>query len=145
MSLKDAMLKAGLKSTKSENERVYKPKKEVKIIEVHQSTRNFCEVCQLIQPDVERFAHKNPTIDAEWICTRCADRAEIHDQFRRTNQSDSAKKKTYRREFGPTQVFQTDAKKADFKNKIHEKKPAPKPIRNDDSDEDDEDEINFNR
>lgn len=85
MSLKDALLKAGLKQTKLPNERDNIPKKEVKEIVVHQSTRNFCEVCQLIQPDVERFAHRNPTIDADWICTRCADRAEIHDQFRKTH------------------------------------------------------------
>lgn len=115
MSLKDALLKAGLQQTKSPNERDHKPKKEVKKIEVHQATRNFCEVCQLIQPDVERFAHKNPTIDADWICTRCADKAEIHDQFRRTHQSDAAKRKTYRREFGPTQVFSNDPKKAGLK------------------------------
>ncbi len=115
MSLKDALLKAGLKQTKSQNEREYKPKKEVKKIEIHQATRNFCEVCELIQPDVEMFAHKNPTIDADWICTRCADRAEIHDQFRKTNQSDAAKRKTYRREFGPTQVFSADPRKSGIK------------------------------
>lgn len=117
MSLKDALLKAGLKPTKSQNEREYKPKKDIKKSEVHQATRNFCEVCELIQPDVERFVHKNPTIDAEWICNRCADRAEIHDQFRMTNQSDSAKKKCYRREFGPTKVFSNDPRKSGIKTK----------------------------
>lgn len=105
MSLKDAMLKAGLKSTKSQNEREKVSPKKVKKIESHQETRNFCEVCQLIQPDVEKYKHKNPTVDAEWICVCCADRAEIHDQFRVTHQSDSAKKRTFRREFGPTQKF----------------------------------------
>ncbi|OIQ20438.1 MAG: hypothetical protein BM556_00400 [Bacteriovorax sp. MedPE-SWde] len=105
MSLKDAMMKAGLKSTKSQNERDRRPAKTVKKIEKHQETRNFCEVCQFIQPDVERYKHKNPTIDAEWICAACADKNDIHDQFRMTNQSEFAKSKRFRREFGPTKVF----------------------------------------
>ena len=54
MSLKDALLKAGLQATKSQNERETVPKKKMKTSEKHQVTRNFCEVCDLIQPDVER-------------------------------------------------------------------------------------------
>ncbi len=34
-----------------------------------------------------------------------------------TNQSDSAKKKCYRREFGPTKVFSNDPRKAEIKSK----------------------------
>lgn len=106
MSLKDALLKAGLKSTKSENEREYSgPTKSKKKSELHQQERNFCEVCKLIQPDVERFVHKNPTVDAEWICSACADKEEILDQFRMTHQSEFARVKRYRREFGATKDF----------------------------------------
>ncbi len=106
MSLKDALMKAGVKSTKTQNMREYTgPKKEQKKSELHQQERNFCEVCQLIHPDVERFKHKNPTVDAEWICSACADREEILDQFRITNQSEFARVKRYRREYGATKDF----------------------------------------
>lgn len=105
-SLKDALLKAGLKSSKTENMREnLGPKKQRKKSELHQQERNFCEVCQLIQPDVERFKHKNPTVDAEWICAACADKEEILDQFRITQQSEFSKAKRYRREFGATKDF----------------------------------------
>ena len=102
-SLKDALQKAGFKSTKSENERqrsekFHKQKNSVK----HQQQRNYCEVCNAIQPDVERYKHRNPTIDAQWICCSCADKNQIPDSTRITNQSDFAKKKMFRREFGPT-------------------------------------------
>jgi hypothetical protein len=105
MSLKDALKKAGLKSSKSHNEREVKSKKSETDTEVHQKTRNFCEVCELIQPDVERFKHNNPTVDAEWICSACADKESILDEFRMTHQSNFAIQKRYRREFGPTKVF----------------------------------------
>lgn len=105
-SLKDALLKAGLKSSKTENMREnLGPKKQRKKSELHQQERNFCEVCQLIQPDVERFKHRNPTVDAEWICSACADREEILDQFRITQQSEFSRAGRYRREFGATKNF----------------------------------------
>ena len=109
MSLKDALLKAGLHSSKIENERQKKLKKEKTKIEKHQEHRNFCEVCETTQPDVERFKHRNPRIDAEWICTNCADKNQILDQFRLTNQSDSARSKRYRRFYGPTKDFSKEA------------------------------------
>jgi hypothetical protein len=111
MSMKDALKKAGLKSSRTQNDRKKIAQKDKKNSERHQETRNFCEVCDLIQPDVEMFKHKNPTIDAEWICTACADREQIHDQFRVTNQSEFAKSKRYRREFGPTQEFKKNSTK----------------------------------
>lgn len=52
MSLKDAMKKAGFKSSKSQNEREVKAAKKETKEEVHQKNRNHCEVCELIQPDV---------------------------------------------------------------------------------------------
>jgi len=102
MSLKDALLKAGLKSTKVENTRQAKYKSDKTKVEKHQEKRDFCEICEAIQPDVERFKHKNPRVDAQWICVNCADKNEIHDQFRVTHQSDFAKQGRYQRFYGPT-------------------------------------------
>lgn len=102
MSLKDALLKAGLKPTKAENERQRKPKKVKTKREVHQETRNYCEVCNAIYPDVEKYLHKKPTLDARWICVNCADKNEIHDQFRVTAQSEFSKTNRFKRFYGPT-------------------------------------------
>jgi len=144
MSLKDALMKAGLKSSKTQNERAQVATKDVKKSVKHQETRNFCEVCELIQPDVERYVHKNPTVDAEWICAACADREEIHDQFRMTNQSEFAKRKRFRREFGPTKEFgasHTHKKKSDHKRRPKKEESRPKEAR---YNLDDDGEKNFN-
>lgn len=103
MSLKDALLKAGLQSSKTQNERKIKIKKDKTKVEKHQEKRDFCEVCELVQPDVERFTHRNPRVDAEWICVNCADKNEIHDKFRKTAQSDFNKQGRYQRFYGPTE------------------------------------------
>lgn len=105
MSLKQALLKAGLKSSKTENMREQKPKKEKTKIEKHQEHRNFCEVCECIQPDVELFKHRNRLITAEWICVNCADKNEILDEFRVTQQSEFSRTKRYRRYYGPMKDF----------------------------------------
>jgi len=123
MSLKDAMLKAGLQSSKTQNMRKATVTKDKKKIEKHQEMRNFCEVCELIQPDVERYVHKNPTVDAEWICAACADNEQIHDQFRITNQSEFAKGRRFRREFGPTKDFSDNPSS---KGKSNHRSPAKK-------------------
>lgn len=123
-SMKDALTKAGLSSTKGQNERTHSRGRVKEASEKHQEARNFCEVCDLIQPDVERFKHRNPTIDAEWICSACADRNQIDDKFRITHQSDFAKARRYRREHGATRDpkefskdFKRDTKKT-FKKDI---------------------------
>lgn len=103
MSLKEAMLKAGLKSSKVENERKSKYKKDKTKVEKFQEKRNFCEVCETTQPDVENFKHKNSRIDAQWICVNCADKNEIHDKFRTTAQSDFNRQGRYQRFYGPTE------------------------------------------
>ena len=110
MSLKDALLKAGVKTAKTENHRD-SPKNLEKKSEKHQQMRNFCEVCELIHPDVERFKHRIPLLDAEWICASCADKEMVHDKFRVTAQSQFAKEKRYMREYGPT-LSPSDIKKA---------------------------------
>lgn len=110
MSIKDALLKAGLRSSKVENDRKPKKKFDKTKVEKHQEQRNFCEVCETIQPDVEKFKHRNPRIDAEWICVNCADINEILDDFRVTSQSDHNKTKRYRRFYGHTRDFDKESR-----------------------------------
>lgn len=128
-NLKEALLKAGLKGTKVENERRATYKKDITKTEKHQMNRNFCEKCETTQPDVERFKHKNYSIDAQWMCVNCADIAQIHDDCRLTFQSDFSKQNRYIRRYGPTKVFegQQDLRKAPKPMKTQnkdEKKPS---------------------
>ena len=110
-SLKDALLKAGLKATtppkaptpvNAPNERAVIHKKKITETIVHQEQRNFCEECQQVYPDVEFYVHRNPTTEAQWICVRCADRLKILDTCRMTAQSDTSLKRLFRREHGAT-------------------------------------------
>jgi hypothetical protein len=104
-SLKDELMKAGLKATQSPkvvNERGPIKKKAVTEAIIHQEQRNYCEECQQVRPDVELYYHNNPTTEAEWICVKCADQLRIMDSCRQTAQSDTSIKKMFRREHGPT-------------------------------------------
>ncbi len=104
-SLKDALLKAGMKATepvKKQNDREKIAKKNVTEEVSHQSQRNFCENCNQVRPDVEFYKHRNPTTEAEWICLKCADQLHILDKFRQTAQSDASIKQMFRREYGET-------------------------------------------
>ena len=102
-SLKDALKNAGFRQSNQENERERKAKfSKVKNSVNHQAQRNYCEVCETIQPDVEKYNHRNPTITARWICSSCADKNLIDDKFRVTAQSDFSIKKTFKREYGAT-------------------------------------------
>lgn len=105
--LKAALQNLGFSTSKSVNERKKVPKKKLNTTEQHQMARNHCEVCESIQPDVEMYKHRNPTVDAEWICCSCADKNLIDDKFRKTAQSDFSKKKVFRREYGQTQLIQS--------------------------------------
>ena len=83
-SLKDELMKAGLKATqkpKDPNEREVIKKKKITEEVTHQQQRNFCEECQQVRPDVELYFHRNPTTEAEWICVKCADQLKILDTF----------------------------------------------------------------
>ncbi len=102
ISLKDALTKAGYKTAKMENERPKIAPKQKTQTQAHQEERNFCEVCNSVQPDVERYKHRNALIDGQWICTKCADENLIHDKFRVTGQSEYSKKRIFSRRFGPT-------------------------------------------
>ena len=121
-SLKDALLKAGLKETakpKDQNFRENVPKKKTTESVSHQEQRNFCEECQQVRPDVEQYFHRNPTTQAEWICVRCADQLKIPDQFRQSAQSDTSKRQMFRREHGATRPS------TDFKVIKTTKPPGP--------------------
>lgn len=107
-SLKDALQKAGFHSSKRENERRKVRQKDKKKIEIHQEERNFCDHCETIQPDVEFYKHRNPTVDAQWLCARCADLNCIPDDSRQTQQSNFSKMRRFRREFGSMKKFETN-------------------------------------
>lgn len=104
-SLKDALMKAGFQSAKSENHRESSKGRERKASEKHQHARNFCEHCNSHQPDVEKYKHHNPTTEAEWICVACADKLMISDDCRVTNQSNFSKQGNFTRYFGHTKQF----------------------------------------
>ncbi len=101
-SLADAMKKVGLKATKGQNERPKIRQKDKKKTEVHQEQRNYCEICSCTMPDVEHYKHRNALIDARWICVACADKNDIHDQFRSSAQSDFSIAGKFHRYYGPT-------------------------------------------
>lgn len=146
MSLKDALLKAGLSSSKIENERKQKLNKDRTKTEKHQEKRNFCEVCETTQPDVERFKHKSPRVDAQWICVNCADKNEIHDKFRVTAQSDFARQGRYQRFYGPTEKVSGTEWCAKAPKARYEKPKSEEPKKIvDDLDLDDDGDVNFNR
>jgi hypothetical protein len=138
-SLKDQLKEAGFRSTKMENERDSGKGRERKQAEKHQTTRNFCEHCNLVQPDVERYKHRMPTTEAEWICLNCADKLMIEDRFRFSQQSDVSKNGMFRRYFGATKDFSKDTPQGqrpkdgqkNNKNDSRNKNPAkPKGPRN---------------
>jgi AraC-like DNA-binding protein len=121
-SLKEQLLAAGLTATptpKDHNAREKIAKKKVTESVIHQEQRNFCEECQLVQPDVELYHHRNPTTDAEWICVRCADKLKIPDTCRKTAQSDTSIKKMFKREHGAT------LSASEIKSRAHEKTRGP--------------------
>ncbi len=106
-SLKDALEKAGLKSSRRKNERKRKPRisGQPKAIEKHQQQRNFCDCCEKTAPDVEFYKHNNQSIKARWLCIVCADKNFIPDDTRQSNQSDFAMRGTFRRGYGKTKKF----------------------------------------
>jgi len=67
--------------------------------------RTECEACKKNGPDVEYYEHSNKLLNVKWLCVRCADRYNIHDDTRQTMQSSFAMSRMFRREWGPTKVF----------------------------------------
>lgn len=118
-SLKEQLMNAGFRSNKMENHRESAKGRERKQAEKHQTTRNFCEHCNLIQPDVERYKHRMPTTEAEWICLNCVDKLMIDDKFRVTQQSDVSKKGMFKRYFGQTKDFSKEGPSGSGPHKKH--------------------------
>lgn len=106
-SLKDALEKAGLKSSKPKSGHTIKPKKKERpsAIEKHHQHRDLCDCCQKTAPDVEFYKHNNSSIRANWLCIVCADKYFIPDEARQSNQSDFAMRGTFRRRYGRTKKF----------------------------------------
>ena len=115
-SLRDALLKAGLKSSQptknfkkvKKNTRPHNRKIEAKKhqkVHDHQQHKNFCESCRKISPDVEFYQHDNKQLKANWMCCICADKHRIPDECRITKQSDFSRKSMFRREYGATKRF----------------------------------------
>ena len=71
----------------------------------HHHSRTDCEACGRPSPDVEYYEHKNRSLDKFWLCVRCADDNNIHDDFRQTMQSPQAMKGLFQRGYGPTKIF----------------------------------------
>ncbi len=107
-SLADALKKAGFTSSESEakkhgdkkKQREATKAKETKTHEHHYRTE--CELCRKSAPDVERYDHRNRSIDAFWLCLPCADRLSIDDACRQTAQSDFSMRKMFKRQYGRT-------------------------------------------
>jgi hypothetical protein len=106
-SLKDALEKAGLKTSKPDNVSKKKPKSidTLKASEKHQQQCNFCDCCKKTAPDVEFYKHNNQSLQANWLCIVCADKHFIPDEARQSNQSDFAMRGTFRRRYGRTKIF----------------------------------------
>ena len=108
MTFKDAFEKAGIKTSSTENYRKRKSHKEKNKSEKFQETRIFCEVCEATHQDVEKYKHRMPLIEAEWICSNCADKNSILDECRVTQQSHASKNGTFRRFYGAMKDFSKD-------------------------------------
>lgn len=106
-SLKEALEKAGLKSSRRENEQKKKQKvsRQPTEVEKHHQHRSFCDCCKKTAPDVEFYKHNNPSIQANWLCIVCADKHFIPDDTRQSNQSAFAMRGTFRRRYGRTKKF----------------------------------------
>ena len=123
-SLKDALLKAGLRSSKQANERTKIKGRQERSSEKHQKTRTFCEICATDHADVEHYKHRNPTIDAQWICLSCADKNMIDDKFRVTRQSELSLKKNFKRFYGATRVFPSHPQTPSPSSTPHQRPPS---------------------
>ncbi len=71
----------------------------------HHHSRTDCEACGHSSPDVEYYEHKNRSLNKYWLCVKCADTHNIHDDFRQTMQSPQAMRGLFQRNYGPTKIF----------------------------------------
>ena len=106
-SLQDALFKAGVvkkgkKTEKKGLENKKQEKHEKKKIHSHQEHQTTCENCSRTYPDVERYKHRSPVVNGQWLCQNCADEFMISDEFRLTSQSEYNRSGIFRRRFGKT-------------------------------------------
>ena len=104
MSLKEALEKAGLKSSvqkRKEAPMTRSSAKNGKKMHDHHY-RTECDACRRTAPDVERYDHRNRSVEGNWLCVVCADQYQISDDFRRTAQSDFSKRRMFVRNYGHT-------------------------------------------
>ncbi len=116
-SLEDALKKAGLvkggggaKGTTSpkiegkpeQKKNFSPPARAKKKHDHHHAQKTRCDSCQNFSPDVEYYEHRSQLVPVKWLCLICADRNQIPDETRKTEQSDNARNKLFRREFGRT-------------------------------------------
>ncbi|MBF0315070.1 MAG: hypothetical protein HQK52_16725 [Oligoflexia bacterium] len=66
---------------------------------------NFCDSCKKTSSDVELYEHDIKCLTGKWLCCMCADKLKIPDTCRQTNQSEFARKRMFRREYGATKRF----------------------------------------
>jgi hypothetical protein len=71
----------------------------------HHHLRTLCDACQKSGPDVEYYEHKNRSLDAKWLCVKCADTYNIPDNCRETMQSQFSITGRFIRNYGATKVF----------------------------------------
>lgn len=64
--------------------------------------RNQCPHCEAYTPNVEYYEHKNRSVPAKWLCVKCADTANISDDFRTTTQSPDSRSGRFNRQYGHT-------------------------------------------
>lgn len=128
-TLQQALIKAGLAKEKLPEKRPEKPKTMLKpggapkrpplppvrppaapkpgFIEGkhHHHLRTLCDACKKSGPDVEYYEHRNRSVDAKWLCVKCADTYNIPDTCRETMQSQFAIAGRFIRNYGATKIF----------------------------------------
>ncbi len=71
----------------------------------HHHLRTLCDACKKSGPDVEYYEHRNRSLDAKWLCVKCADTYNIPDSCRETMQSQFSIGGRFIRNYGATKVF----------------------------------------
>src|SRR5262245_3178979 len=71
----------------------------------HHHLRTLCDACKKSGPDVEYYEHRNRSLNAKWLCVKCADTYNIPDACRETMQSQFAIAGRFIRNYGATKVF----------------------------------------
>lgn len=104
-SMKDALIKAGLVSKETiRKEKVENTDVKQKGIHEHH-LKTYCPQCNKNAEDVEYYNHTNRSLKSPWLCLVCADKFNIHDDMRQTQQSPTSRAGRFQRFYGPTKRF----------------------------------------